>query len=298
MRLQDFASSKLVTQFGISLAQHSPRQVGIGLSRVVAAVIARRKPEIYWTVKGNLRHILGSDVGDATLHEITRQVFFHAGQTYYDFFHIVNQSPRLLADAVEIPESLIVLIESDMASGQGVLLLGMHMSNFDLVILALGARGLPIQALSLADPGPGFQVLNRLRAIGGFEITPITSVSLRRAIQRLRSGGTVVTGVDRPVPQDRELIEFFGQPAYLPVGPTRLALMTGATVVVGACHYDAGAGYVLEYTGPVEMVSAGDRRQDTLTNTRRIATIVEGYVRAHPDQWMMFHPFWPESPRA
>jgi len=295
MRLQDFASSKLVTQLGIFLAQRSPRQVGAGLAWAAAAIIARRKPEIYWKVKGNLRHIIGSGVGDGALHEKTRQVFFHAGQTYYDFFRIVNQSPRVLANAVQVPESLIALIESDAASGQGVLLLGMHMSNFDLVILALGARGLPIQALSLADPAPGFQVLNRLRATSGFEITPITPASLRGAVRRLRGGGIVATGVDRPVPQDRELIEFFGQPAYLPVGPTRLALMTGATVVVGACHYDAEAGYVLEYTGPVEMVSTGDRRQDTLTNTRRIATIVEGYVRAHPDQWMMFHPFWPES---
>jgi lauroyl/myristoyl acyltransferase len=73
-----------------------------------------------------------------------------------------------------------------------------------------------------------------------------------------------------------------------------LALMTGATVFVGACHYETEAGYVLDYTGPVEMVSTGDRRRDTLTNTRRIAAIVEGYVRARPDQWMMFHPFWPE----
>jgi lauroyl/myristoyl acyltransferase len=298
MRLQDFASSKLVTQLGIFLAQHSPRQVGIGLARTVAAIIARRKPEIYWMVKGNLRHVLGSGVSDGMLHERTRQVFFHAGQTYYDFFRIVNQPPRLLVDAVKVPESLIALIESDTASGQGVLLLGMHMSNFDLVILALGARGLPIQALSLADPAPGFQVLNRLRATSGFEITPITPSSLRGAIRRLRGGGIVATGVDRPMPQDQELIEFFGQPAYLPVGPTRLALMTGATVVVGACHYEAEAGYVLEYTGPVEVVSTGDRRQDTLANTRRIATVVEGYVGAYPDQWMMFHPFWPESPCA
>jgi KDO2-lipid IV(A) lauroyltransferase len=298
MRLQDFTSSKLVTQLGIFLAQHSPRQLGIGLSRVAAAVIARRKPEIYWAVKGNLRHILGSGVSDGMLHERTRQVFFHAGQTYYDFFRIVNQPPPLLIDAVKIPESLLVLIESDMASGRGVLLLGMHMSSFDLVILGLGARGLPIQVLSLADPGPGFQVLNRLRATSGFDVTPITPGSLRAAVRRLRGGGVVVTGVDRPVPQDREVIEFFGQPAYLPVGPTRLALMAGATVVIGACHYDAEAGYVLEYTGPVEMVSTGDRRQDASTNTRRIAAIVEGYVRAHPDQWMMFHPFWPESSRA
>jgi lauroyl/myristoyl acyltransferase len=40
------------------------------------------------------------------------------------------------------------------------------------------------------------------------------------------------------------------------------------------------------------MVRTGDRQQDTITNTRRLAVVVEGYVRAHPEQWMMFHPVW------
>jgi KDO2-lipid IV(A) lauroyltransferase len=167
------------------------------------------------------------------------------------------------------------------------------MSNFDLTFLALGAHRLPIQILSLADPQAGVHIQNRLRHEAGLEITPITPESLRAAIRRLKSGGLVLTGADRPIPQDRELVEFFGRPAYLPVGPARLAMMTGATVVVGACHYDPDEGYVLDATWPVEMARTGDRRQDTLTNTRRIAAIVEGYVRAHPQQWMMFHPFWP-----
>ena len=65
--------------------------------------------------------------------------------------------------------------------------------------------------------------------------------------------------------------------------------------VVGSCRYDPDEGYVLEITGPIEMVRTGDRRQDILANTRRLAVIMEGYVRAHPEQWMMFHPLWPES---
>jgi lauroyl/myristoyl acyltransferase len=294
MRLQDITSSKPATQLTLFLAQHAPPWIGYGLARAAANFVARQKPEMYWTVRANLRQVLGPGVDDAELHERTRQVFFHAGQTYYDFFRAVGQPPEVLARAVRIPEAVVELMRSEMARGQGVLLLGIHTSNFDLAILAVGAHGLPIQALSLANPGAGFRVLNRLRASGGFELTPITPESLRAAIRRLRDGGIVATGADRPIPQDRELIEFFGRPAYLPVGPTRLALMTGATVLLGACSYDPVAGYRLEYTGPVEMVHTGDRRQDILVNARRIATIVEGYVRARPEQWMMFHPFWPE----
>ena len=107
----------------------------------------------------------------------------------------------------------------------------------------------------------------------------------------------VATGVDWPIPQDRELIEFFGRPAYLPLGPARLALMTGAAVFLGACCYEDG-GYVVDLVGPIEMQATGDRQRDTIVNTRKLAAIVEEYVRAHPEQWMMFQRFWPELPAS
>jgi lauroyl/myristoyl acyltransferase len=296
MRFQDLTSSKLATRIGIFIGQHMPRWLGYGLARVISGVMARQKPQIYWTVRANLRQILGPEADDGTLHEMTRQVFFHAGQTYYDFFHAIGQPPEVLAEAVRIPEAFIAQIKSETARGWGVLLLCTHMSNFDLAGLSLGTRGLPIQMLSLANPEAGFHIMNYLRAKGGYEVTPITPESLRVAIRRLKSSGIVLTGMDRPIPEDEELIEFFGRPAYLPVGPVHLALMTGATVIISSCYYEPDEGYALEFTGPIEMIRTGDRRQDILTNIRWLAVILEGYVRAHPEQWMMFHPFWPGQP--
>jgi KDO2-lipid IV(A) lauroyltransferase len=296
MSLRDFTSGELATRLGIFFAQHAPRWMGYGAARIGAGIIARRRPEMYWTVRANLRQVVGPEVGDDALHGMVRRLLFHAGQTYYDFFRALGQPPEVVAQAVRIPDTLFDQFEAATSRGRGVLLLGAHMSNFDLTMLAIGARGLRAQALSLADPGEGFRVLNRLRTTTGLEITPITSQTLRAAIRRLKNGGIVLAGVDRPVPQDRELIEFFGRPAYLPVGSARLALMTGAVVFMGCCHHDPAEGYVLEFTGPIEMVRTGDRRQDILTNTRRIAAVLEGYVGARPEQWMMFHRFWPESP--
>jgi KDO2-lipid IV(A) lauroyltransferase len=244
-------------------------------------------------VRANLRQIVGSEVDGDALHEMVRQVFSNAGQAYYDHFRAVGQPSEALAKAVRISESVVDQFRSGMAAGRGVLLLGVHMSGFDLSMLALGTYGLPIQVLSLADPQAGFRLLNRLRAEEDIQVTPITPESLRAAVRRLKNGGMVITGIDRPMPEDGELIEFCGRPAYLPVGPARLARMTGAAVYVGCCTYGAGEGYVLNFTGPVEMVCTGGRRQDILVSTRRLAVILEGYVRAHPEQWLMFHPVWP-----
>ena len=284
-----------MTQLGIVLGQRMPHRVGYGLARIAANIIARRKPEVYWTVRANLRQILGPEADDVTLHQMTHQVFFHAGQTYYDFFHVIGQPKEVLAEAVPIPDEILALVRAETARGQGVLLLASHMSNFDLLGLSMGVQGLPIQVLSLANPQAGFHLLNYLRATAGFEVTPITPESLRAAIRRLKSGGIVLTGVDRPIPEDRELVEFFGRPAYLPVGPVRLALMTGALVIMASCYYEPDEGYGLEVTGPIEMIRTGDRKRDLMTNVRRVVDILEQHVRARPEQWMMFHPVWPEQ---
>lgn len=298
MRLQDFTSSKPMTRLGIVIGQYMPRRVGHGLARIAAGIIAHRQPEVYWTVHANLRQILGPEADDVTLHRMTYQVFFHAGQTYYDFFHAIGQPKEVLAEAVRIPDEIVALVRSETARRRGVLVLTAHMSNFDLLGLSVGAQGLPIQMLSLANPQAGFHLLNYLRAKAGFEVTPITPQSLRAAIRRLKNGGIVLTGVDRPVPEDRELVEFFGRPAYLPVGPVRLALMTGALVIMGSCYYEPDKGYSLKVTEPLEMIRTSDRKRDLMTNVHRVADILEQHVRAHPEQWMMFHPFWPELPAA
>lgn len=295
MRLQDLISSKPMTRVGIFIGQHMPRRVGYGISRFIANLIGWRKPELYWTVQANLRQIVGPEIDTITLHQMAWNVFYHAGQTYYDFFSALSLSKEEMAQMVRVPKKTLDLIRAEEARGQGALLLLAHMSNFDLVGLAVAARGFSIQVLSLANPQAGFNILNYLRSKIGLLITPITTESLRKALRRLKSGGLVATGVDRPVPGDRELIEFFGRLAYLPVGPVRMALLTGATVLVGGCHFDPGQGYVLEVSDPVKMVRTGDRRRDVMANARRVAAVVEDLVRDYPDQWMMFHPVWPKE---
>jgi lauroyl/myristoyl acyltransferase len=295
MRLQDFFSSRATTQLGIYLAQYMPQRLGYGLAQIAATIIARRRPQVYWTVRANLRQIVGPEADEKALHNMARRLFAHAGQTYYDFFHVIGRPPEVHAKMVRIPESMVDHIRSEMSKGSGVLLLGMHMSNFDLVLLAFGAYGFSVQVLTVSDPVPGFHVLNRLRARAGFEVTPVTRESLRTAVRRLKGGGLVVTAGDRPIPEDRELISFFGRPAYLPLGPARLAMMSEAKILMGGCHYDSEGGYVLEVTGPIELVRTGNWRKDMLDNASRLAAILEGYVRAHPEQWMMFYPLWPES---
>ncbi|MBN1484057.1 MAG: hypothetical protein JXA37_04995 [Chloroflexia bacterium] len=296
MRARDILASEGVIRLGLFLAGYVPRWFAYAIARTIAWLIALFKPEVYWIVRGNLSQILGEEADKDTLHRLASQLFWHASRAYTDFFRSSRWSAERIREELKIvPEDTIENLRGEVTRGRGVLLLGTHMSNFDLVIQAAGAHNLPTQALSLPNPWPGARIFNELREQGSVEITPISPSSLRSALRRLKHGGVVLLALDRPIPEDRELIEFLGRPAYLPTGPARMALMSGALVYTGACHYEDGEGYVLEIDGPIDMVRSGDRQQDVLTNARRLAAMLEKYVQAHPEQWLMFHPFWPEE---
>lgn len=290
---QSVLSSGPAVRLGLLIGQHLPPQVGYGVARFLAAMIVRLRTEGYRTVSDNLRHVLGPQVGDRALHRMVHQVFVHAGRAYYDFYRATSWSREKLAQAVHVPERYIDLMKGQSAKGQGTFVLGLHMSNFDLALVSIAARGVPTQVLSLADPGEGYRVQDRLRATVGIEVTPISPESLRLAIRRLGRGWIVFTGVDRPVAGEREPVEFFGCPSNLSTGPARLALMSGANVLVASCRNDPHRGYTVDFTGPLEMSRLCDRRQAIRVNTRRIAVVLEDLVRARPEQWLMFHRVWP-----
>jgi lauroyl/myristoyl acyltransferase len=295
MRFENVLNHRLVTRFGIWLGLHTPPWIGYALAEVAATLICLFKPAMYHAVKGNLRLILGPDVFEQALERKTRALFVHSGRTNYDFFHAVEDDGDEIRRKMAVPATLVAQLRQAEAEKRGVLLLGTHISNFNLGILALGAHGVRIQTLSLQNPNQGFTLLNRLRAKWGIEITPISAQSLRQAIRRLEAGGVVMTAFDYPVTQNSHLIPFFRKPAYFPLGLARLARIPGISVLMGSCHYEPEAGYSLDAEF-IEMQRTADRQHDTKVNAHRMAKVLERYVAQYPDQWLMFRPFWPEDP--
>jgi lauroyl/myristoyl acyltransferase len=293
--LQRILSSGPAVRVGLLIGQYLPPRIGYGIAGLIAGTIVRLKSKSYWTVSDNLRHVLGPQVDDRVLHRKVYQVFLHAGRAYYDFYRAASWTRERLVQAVHVPEHYIDLIKTHAAKGQGVFVLGLHMSNFDLALVSIAARGIRTQVLTLADPGEGFRFQDRLRSSVGIDVTPISSESLRLAARRLTQGWTVFTGVDRPVEGERDPIEFFGCPSNLSTGPVRLAMMSGATVLVASCHNHPRSGYTVSFTGPVAMDRSEDRREAIRINARRVAAVLEKPVSAHPEQWLMFHRVWPKA---
>jgi KDO2-lipid IV(A) lauroyltransferase len=292
--LQRFLGSGLVTGAGMWLSKYAPPFLGYGVADLISGLINRLKPEIYWVVHANLRQVLGPQVNEKKLHQTVRQVFHHNARNNYDFWHLVGQGQKAIRAATHVPPDAWDYIEQAQKRGKGLILAGVHTGNFNLFLLTMAARGLEVRVLGLTiPPGGGFVLMDRMRVQAGLHLTSINIPALRQAIRRLRNGGIVTTGVDRPVDDTGERVEFFGRPAALPTGHVRLALKTGAVILVGSPYRDPQKGNTVRFAPPLEMVRTGDPDEELRVNLRRVTAQLEEFIRARPEQWAMFLPVWP-----
>jgi KDO2-lipid IV(A) lauroyltransferase len=195
-------------------------------------------------------------------------------------------------------EEMIVRTQRDPVSqhgSTGIVIVGIHLSNFDLVMQAAGALGLSVQVLSAAQPGSGYRWQNELRRQRGLEITPASITAVRQAVERLRSGGSVLTGIDRPIFDSKHRPRFFGRPACLPVHHIYLALKAKAPIYLFASILSSDGVYRISASDPIKMRPYSDRETELLRNAEAVLEVAESFIRQAPQQWSMFFPVWPEA---
>jgi lauroyl/myristoyl acyltransferase len=294
--LQRFLSSRLVTGAGMFFSKRVPPCIGRTIAGLIAGLINGLKPDVYWIVYANLRQVVGPQVDEKALHRLVRQVFRNTARNNYDLWRLVSRGHEALRAAAYLPPDTWNHIEQARRRGKGMILVGTHTGNFDLGILALAVHGLEVQVLGLAiPPAGGFDLMDQMRTDVGVHLTSINIPALREAMRRLRAGGAVVTGVDRPVGGAGPPVEFFGRPALLPTGHVRLALKTDAVILVCGPHRNAQGCTVMPLSPPLEMIRTGDPEEDLRVNLRHVTAWLEKYIRARPEQWAMFVPVWPEQ---
>jgi KDO2-lipid IV(A) lauroyltransferase len=188
---------------------------------------------------------------------------------------------------------LVGLLNSRMGGNEGTLILAPHLSNFDLAGRAMALNGYNIQVLSYPQPHGGYQWQNRLRKDIGIEISPMSTESLRRAKTRLKDGGFVISGLERPLVDTNYHPKFFGYPAPVPVFYVRLALQTNSAILIIACVGTPEENYTLECSDLIYLKPDDDPLREIERNAEKVLKAAEPFIRTHPEQWAMTYTVWP-----
>lgn len=224
----------------------------------------------------------------AVCQSISRSLF-----DYYYYYQHAEEAKRLM----KLTPRVESLIKDIVIAKKPTLILGPHLGNFDLFGMMLAWLGVKPYVLSVPNPSKAYEAENELRRNVGLDVHPLSFSSFRKAKQMLRSGRSVVTGLDRPVESEETKypIRFFGRNANLPGFYIRLALDTAAIVRVGFGLCRADGSFLLECSDPIEMKRYDDSYEEVVRNVESVVSVAERYIRAEASHWAMFFPVWQEA---
>jgi KDO2-lipid IV(A) lauroyltransferase len=292
--MQTLFNSRLGIGLALILGKSIPAGIGYRIADKFTAFIAsRRMSKLVRAIRGNQWVVSRGMLSAGELDQAAKTTLYMAGRCIYDFYHAINRPEEILRKLSLSPE-IECYLEEFLQGKEGALLVAPHTSNFDMAGQALALHGLHYQALAYPRPPGGYQWQNRLRSATGVEITPMGKSALQKAKDKLKNGGVVITGLDRPLPESRYRPRFFGRSAALPVAHIHLAMQTNVPIIVVACHTNPDGFYIIQASKKIWMQSSSDLYTATVENAERVLSEAEAFILQAPDQWSMFYPVWPE----
>jgi KDO2-lipid IV(A) lauroyltransferase len=284
------AARSILTGLGL-LPRPLAVSLGLGLGRIAYTLGGRLRR----TGARNLR-LAFPELSEKERARILRGCFANLGRLLGEFSRLSRATPESLHRIIEC-EGLENL-EAARAAGRGVILFTGHLGAWELSSFALSAFGYPMSFLARRIDNPKVEkIIEQTRTRFGNRSIDKRSAA-RPLLRTLRAGGTVGILVDLNThPHEAIFVDFFGIPASTTSGLATLALRTGAAVLPVFIPWDEERRrFVLRVDPPLSIERTGDEAEDVTRLTSLFTSVIEGYVRRFPGQWLWIHRRWNTRP--
>ena len=287
------ASAAFLQTLG-AVAQRLPHDWSLAAGRRMGGLMSMVVRSRRRRVLANLELALGRSLSAEERHQIMRQVFHMFGQTLVETLMLPKMVRQGLDRYVDIEgwEHL----EKAVGAGRGAIVFTGHFGNWEMVALAQGARGIPMDVVGRPPADAHLaQHLSMTRTLtGNRDISKYEAA--RPMLRSLREGRTVGLVIDQNVGGDHGIfVPFFGRQASTTSALAVLALKTGAPLV-GVFDYPETGRHRIVYDPPLENLPSGRGRADIHALTARVTSIIEEKVRRRPDLWLWMHNRWRSRP--
>jgi len=242
------------------------------------------------TLKENLKHITGIEPDNKTL----IKNYQNYARYYFDLF----KNPSELSKSFDRAsfEHLAETVKKHLDNGKGMIITTMHYGNWDLggAILASyfpGKVTVVVEELS----GGAFKWFTESRSSWGMNV--IKSTDLKGMLKVLKSGNLLVLVSDRDLEKTGFNPLFFGSKAYIPSGPAKLSLITGAPVLFAVFKRNPTDifKYELSWDNTLinsENLSRTPENEEKLT--KELVSKFETVLKQDASQWCMLQKVWLE----
>ncbi len=297
--MTDDARNLINSPYGLNLAyavgRYMPEPVGHRFALVIADFISARKSwKLVRAVRCNQWIVRGEKISGRELDLLVKQNFRRIADSIFDLYHNLD-NPSAFLRLIEPHPAAIQLVSRPEYGERGLVLAGVHLSNFDLVFQMGGLAGIQGLALTMPELSPGYKKQLEMRARKGLRVLQASVGNIKHAIEYLKDGGMVITGIDRPDNSYVYRPKFFGRPAAVPIHHIFLALKARVPVLLAATIKQADGKYHFLFSDPIEMQPHPDRQAEIILNAERVLQVAENFILHDPSQWSMTFPVWPDA---
>ena len=273
----------------LAVARRLPARSLVGLGRSLGRLVYRLAPGLRRRAEANARRVLGR--ADAAL--VVQRSYVELGALLGEALGMLDPATPLAV--LPLAPGASECLEAALAEGRGVVFASAHLGPWERVAATLAHTGFPITVVARAPYDPRLAaVYHQLRAKRGVRAVYRGDDGAGIALVRvLRKGGVLAIPMDLASRVTSVEVPFLGIPARTAVGPARLALRTGAAVVVGTVvPHAAQAGSLAISFDRIE-VRADDA--DEVDLTARLNAALSSRIRALPQLWPWMHERFPRE---
>ena len=282
----------------IWIVGHTPTWLLRPCFRGIARIAARTR--IGHTARAQLGQMLGDRYTAEQRAELAANLCRNLADAFVDVAAVLYRDFDDVDARVDDSEARRIFEVHADVIGRGFVGVTGHVGNWELLPrFGLRSSPCPVQGIVAKRlPNPW---LNRIvedvrnRTIGCPTIYRDAPPSV--LLRVLRGGGVVGILPDQDVPAlPGVFVEFFGRPAYPPVGPARIAIAANRPIVPLFLVHAGGGQYRVVAREPIVPDPGNPRGEEILRLTQAYTTVIEEVIRDHPDQWPWFHARWETTP--
>ena len=256
-------------------------------------IASHRASRVTQAVRLNQWVVRGANLEKEVLDQAVRETLRNNIRDLYSLYHFV-QDIKATQRLVEWDAPSREVIERPEFAERGLIIVGLHLSGFDLILQSICRQGFKVMVITIPDPQGGRLIEYEIRKKTRMNLVPASLRTLRQAVRHLGQGGMVLTGMDHPMPSAKYHPNFFGYPAALPTHAISLALKAHVPVVIMAAIRQLDGAYHVFSSEPMEMECDSDRGEEILHNAEKVLKRAEEFIRLAPQQWNVPLPIWPE----
>jgi KDO2-lipid IV(A) lauroyltransferase len=277
-----------------AIVRRLPRRVVLAVGRGLGRAWGSLDRRHLRVAADNLRRAF-PEWDESRVESAARGVYAHFGTVLLDLLWMQGRPAGELVRLTDLEG--VEHVRTARAAGRGVLCPSAHLGNWELQAIASAPLVGHISMIARPLDNPALdRRLVALRTAGGNTVF-YKRKAIARVLTAIREGDIVAILIDQNVQaKDGIFVQFFGRPACTTTVAAAIALKTGCAIVPVHCVLQPSGRYRMAYGPPVEWAGTGRRDEDVAALTQHLTSVIEGWIRETPEQWLWLHRRWKTMP--